>query len=75
MFCAQPNGRQVSENTVVSKWLLADSWHARHSKRCERLDFSFCENLNTAHTSLSKQDIVRAYQKVLDNEVDGVLRG
>jgi hypothetical protein len=37
-------------------------------RRFEQLDFAFLENMNTAHTSLSKRDIVRAYQAVLDAE-------
>ncbi len=37
-------------------------------RRFDRLDFSFLENMNTAHKSLSKRDIVRAYQAVLDAE-------
>lgn len=36
--------------------------------RFERLDFSFLDGLNTAHKSLSKRDIVAAYQNVLDEE-------
>lgn len=35
-------------------------------ERFERLDFSFLDGMNTAHRSLSKRDIVRAYQAVVD---------
>jgi hypothetical protein len=35
-------------------------------RRFDVLDFGFLENMNTAHTSLSKRDIVRAYRAVLD---------
>ena len=35
-------------------------------ERFERLDFGFLEGMNTAHRSLSKRDIVRAYQAVID---------
>lgn len=34
----------------------------------ERLDFSFLEGLNTAFMSLSKKDIIRAYEDALDGE-------
>jgi hypothetical protein len=37
-------------------------------RRFDALDFGFLANMNTAHTSLSKRDIVRAYQAVLDAE-------
>jgi hypothetical protein len=37
-------------------------------RRFDVLDFGFLDNMNTAHTSLSKRDIVRAYQAVLDAE-------
>lgn len=37
-------------------------------ERFTRLDFSFLAGLNTAHTSLSKRDIVTAYQAVCDAE-------
>jgi len=66
--------RPASEITRGSWWFIAPV-SDEVAGRFEWLDFSFCENLNTAHTSLSKQDIVRAYQVVLDNEVDGVPRG
>ena len=35
-------------------------------ERFEKLDFSFVEGMNTAHQSLSKRDIIRAYQVVVD---------
>lgn len=38
--------------------------------RFDLLDFGFLAEMNTAHTSLSKRDIVRAYQAVLDLEGD-----
>jgi hypothetical protein len=36
--------------------------------RFERLDFSFLANMNTAHMSLSKRDIVWAYGRVLESD-------
>ena len=36
--------------------------------RFERLDFAFLDDMNTAHKSLSKRDIVAAYQTVVDRE-------
>lgn len=38
-------------------------------ERFERLDFCFLDGMNTAHTSLSKRDIIRAYQAVVDDTV------
>jgi len=64
--------RPASEINRGSWWFIAPV-SDDGARRFERLDFSFCENMNTAHTSLSKQDIVRAYQKALDDETGGVL--
>lgn len=36
--------------------------------RFERLDFDFLDGMNTAHKSLSKRDIVAAYQAVVDDD-------
>jgi len=36
--------------------------------RFERLDFGFLEGMNTAHMSLAKRDIIRAYGQVLAEE-------
>jgi hypothetical protein len=36
-------------------------------ERFELLDFTFVEGMNTAHQSLSKRDIIRAYQVVVDS--------
>lgn len=38
-------------------------------ERFERLDFGFLDGMNTAHRSLSKRDIIRAYQAVVDQAV------
>jgi hypothetical protein len=37
-------------------------------ERFERLDFGFLDGMNTAHTSLSKKDIIAAYEKVVADE-------
>lgn len=37
-------------------------------ERFDRMDFSFLQGMNTLHTSLSKADIVRAYEAVLSQE-------
>ncbi len=37
-------------------------------RRFERLDFAFLDEMNTAHKSLSRRDIVAAYQQVLQAE-------
>jgi hypothetical protein len=37
-------------------------------RRFERLDFGFLDGMNTAHKSLSKKDIIVAYEKVVADE-------
>ncbi|MDQ1680098.1 MAG: hypothetical protein QOI42_957 [Frankiaceae bacterium] len=55
--------------TVVrgSHWFIRPA-HAEVERRFARLDFGFLAGMNTAHTSLSKRDIVAAYQAVVDGE-------
>jgi hypothetical protein len=55
--------------TVVrgSHWFIRPA-HADVERRFARLDFGFLSGMNTAHTSLSKRDIVAAYQAVVDAE-------
>jgi hypothetical protein len=52
--------RDVDQVTKGSHWFIRP--HADGVReRFERLDFSFLDGMNTAHTSLSKRDIVAAY--------------
>lgn len=52
-----------------SHWFISPNV-PRVRERFEKLDFSFLDGMNTAHKSLSKADIVRAYETVLDAESD-----
>ncbi len=59
--------RDATEVTRGSHWFIRPNVDGVR-ERFERLDFAFLEGMNTAHTSLSKRDIVRAYTEVLDRE-------
>ena len=59
--------RDPATVTRGSHWFIA-SHTAQVRGRFERLDFTFLDRMNTAHKSLSKRDIVAAYQAVLDAE-------
>jgi hypothetical protein len=59
--------REPATVTRGSHWFIKP--HAPDVReRFERLDFAFLDHMNTAHKSLSKRDIVAAYQAVLDSE-------
>ena len=57
--------RDPAQLTRGSHWFIKPNV-AGVRERFELLDFSFLDGMNTAHTSLSKRDIVRAYQAVVD---------
>ncbi|MDQ1701036.1 MAG: adenine-specific DNA-methyltransferase [Frankiaceae bacterium] len=59
--------RDAHAVTRGSHWFIAPAV-ADVRRRFERLDFAFLDGMNTAHKSLSKRDIVAAYQAVLDAE-------
>jgi len=55
------------ESSLINRgswWFIAPR-DANVTERFHRLDFSFCDNMNVAHTSLSKSDIIRAYEEAL----------
>lgn len=60
--------RDTTDVTRGSHWFIRPNVDGVR-QRFERLDFAFLEGMNTAHTSLSKRDIVRAYTTVRDLEV------
>lgn len=59
--------RDVETVTKGSHWFIKANVPGVRA-RFERLDFGFLENMNVAHTSLSKRDIVAAYVTALDQE-------
>ncbi len=59
--------RDSAAVTRGSHWFIAPSVPGVRG-RFQKLDFAFLRDMNTAHTSLSKRDIVTAYQAVLDGE-------
>jgi hypothetical protein len=56
--------RPSASITAGSYWFIKPK-HPRVLDLLSKLDFSFNHNKNTAHSSLSKRDIVRAYENVL----------
>ena len=52
--------RDVTAVSRGSHWFIQPTTPGVRA-RFEELDFSFLENMNTAHTSLSKRDIIAAY--------------
>ena len=63
----QPN--DVHRITRGSHWFIRVNVPEARS-RFERLDFSFLDNMNTAHKSLSKRDIVRAYSETIPRSAE-----
>lgn len=59
--------RDVDEVAKGSHWFIRPNV-AGVRERFERLDFSFLDGMNTAHKSLSKKDIIRAYDEQVENE-------
>lgn len=59
--------RDPQKSTRGSHWFIKPNAPGVR-ERFEQLDFSFLDGMNTAHRSLSKRDIVRAYQAVVDAE-------
>ena len=59
--------RQSAQVTRGSWWFISPK-NSEVAERFQRLDFSFCDNMNVAHTSLSKSDIIRAYEEALAKE-------
>jgi len=55
-----------SEGIRKGSWWFVFPKDDEVSKRFSMLNFDFCKDLNTAHTSLSKRDIVRAYLDVVN---------
>lgn len=60
--------RESSSVDRGSHWFIRPNV-AGVRERFERMDFSFLKDMNTAHTSLSKRDIVLAYEKVVSDEL------
>ena len=62
--------RDAASVTRGSHWFIKP--HGREVReRFERLDFAFLDNMNTAHKSLSKRDIVAAYEVVVAADARG----
>jgi hypothetical protein len=59
--------RDSGEVTKGSHWFIRPL-APNVRERFELLDFAFLDGMNTAHKSLSKRDIIRAYQAILDQE-------
>jgi predicted RNA methylase len=59
--------RDVREVRKGSHWFISPNVPGVRD-RFERLDFSFLDGMNTAHTSLSKKDVIRAYDEQLERE-------
>ena len=59
--------RDTNQVTKGSHWFIRPKVPGVRN-RFERLDFRFLDGMNTAHTSLSKRDIIAAYEKVLADE-------
>lgn len=56
------------DSTLITRgswWFIAPR-NPEVAERFYHLDFSFCDNMNIAHTSLSKGDIIRAYEEALE---------
>ncbi len=63
--------RDVASVTRGSHWFVRPLT-AGVRQRFELLDLGFLENMNTAHTSLSKRDVVRAYAAVVEGTTTAV---
>jgi hypothetical protein len=59
--------REPGQVTKGSHWFIRPRVPGVR-ERFERLDFGFLDGMNTAHTSLSKKDIIAAYEKVVADE-------